>query len=68
MLSVRVAELLVLEELLLSLSNIDFISKYKGFGDFSETLFTWWNSSKILCGSNMVLIICLYDKNMENIH
>ncbi len=41
MLSVRVVELLDLEGLLLSSSNYNLFSKFKAFGDFSESLFTW---------------------------
>ncbi len=66
MLSVRVVERLDLVGLLLSSSNYNLFSKIKAFGDFSESLFTWQNSSKMLCGSNMVLKICSSDKDMEN--
>ena len=52
---VRVVELLDQEELLLSSSNYSLFSKFKAFGVFSESLFTLWNNSKMLCGSNMVL-------------
>ncbi len=55
MLFVRVVELLVLVVWLLSLSNYNLFSKIKAFGDFSESLFTLQNNSKMLCGSNMVL-------------
>ena len=41
MLFVRVVELLVLAGLLLSSSNYNLFSKFKAFGDFSESLFTW---------------------------
>ena len=43
MLSVRVVELLVLDVWLLSLSNYNLFSKFKAFGDFSESLFACRN-------------------------
>ncbi len=55
MLSVKVVELLVPVVLLALSSNYNLFSKFKAFGDFSESLFTLQNNSKMLCGSNMVL-------------
>ena len=46
---------MVLVVWLLSSSNYNLFSKIKAFGDFSESLFTLRNNSKMFCGSNLVL-------------